>query len=787
MNTPEIFISYAWRDESLKITEDLDAFFQAQGITIVRDNRDIGYKGLIKDYMQRLGQGKYVVVVLSDQYFKSKSCMFELLQLSRQEGFYDRIFPMTVEGTSIYEAEDLLRYAQYWDEKVADLQQKIKDAANIANLQGITDDLNLYVEIRQNIAKLIDFLRNINTHPLKGSDFDPLLKAIRAKIAQDQATAVATVERSPAAEPKTPDPAKTVVVVSGEGRRWACLIGANDYDEAMLPPLAYPEANVDAFTRLLEDKQIGDFDQVVVLTGKTHTEIIREIKRMAGQLKVADLLLIYFAGYALLDKEETGKLYLLAKSSDPADLPGSAIELRRIKTFLDKSEALQKILILDCQYGGQTPPYQLSDPDMVKAQLGLEGQGKYLISSPVEACEPGSAANAEASASCLTQYLLDGLATGKADLDQSGKVTVDEWYTYTQRQMVDRGLPEPLKWDAGVVGDWIVARTPGTSAHEAKMLPTSLKRNYKYISDMFRDGSVIPFLGSEMVLATDPAAVAEAVAAGIYEPPLERDLAQKMADQAELLQAARCNPLTVISQYYQTQVVGARPLFYRQLKKLFPQHVRPGPIHRFLAQQEKPMVVITACYDTLLEQVFQEHGKPYAVVAHVAYAEDEGNLGKVVVQYSDRPEAAEIGLSDELSIDLDKWWVFYKIQGTFDLFIKGLGGKQEIDSIVISEEDYVAWFSRLSDQHRTIPTLFHRLFQERMFLFLGYRMCDWNFRTIVHILRKDEKTRKVNGYAVRPNIPDFERYYWKSKNVEIIDSEASEFVKGLAEEMKIQI
>ena len=70
MEKPEIFISYSWKDESLKVTEALDQFFQERGITIIRDNRDIGYKGLIKEYMQRLGRGKYVVVVLSDQYFK---------------------------------------------------------------------------------------------------------------------------------------------------------------------------------------------------------------------------------------------------------------------------------------------------------------------------------------------------------------------------------------------------------------------------------------------------------------------------------------------------------------------------------------------------------------------------------------------------------------------------------------------------------------------------------------------------------------------------------------------
>jgi hypothetical protein len=185
MEKPEIFISYSWKDESLKVTEALDQFFQERGITIIRDNRDIGYKGLIKEYMQRLGRGKYVVVVLSDQYFKSKSCMSELMQLAEHQDFYDRIFPVTVEGTGIYEAEDMLKYANYWDEKIEHLQNEIKKAKNIANLPGIHDDLNLYVKIRQNIAPLLGFLRNLNTHSLKGSKFDLLYQAIQARIDQE--------------------------------------------------------------------------------------------------------------------------------------------------------------------------------------------------------------------------------------------------------------------------------------------------------------------------------------------------------------------------------------------------------------------------------------------------------------------------------------------------------------------------------------------------------------------------------------------------------------------------
>ena len=622
---------------------------------------------------------------------------------------------------------------------------------------------------------------------LVGKDRREACTVLLAEIGEVRKQQVNTPQKFGMAEVAPADQAKTVVVVSGEGRRFACVIGTNEYDDPALPPLAYPEANVDAVTRVLEDTRLGDFDQVVVLKGKTHTQIVKEIKRLAGQLKVADLLLMYVSGYALLDNEDTGKLYLSARGTDPADLPGSAVELGRIRSFLDKSEALQKILILDCQYGEQTPAGPVTDRELAHTELRLAGHGNYLISSPLE---PGAAPlpdSAEAASSLLTKYLLEGLTTGKADLDQSGKITVAEWYTYTQRQMSDRGLPQPLQWAEGVGGDWIVARAAGATEHEAKALPASLRRNYKYLSERFRDGSIIPFLGSEMVMAALPPDSSEAADAALHEPPLERELAQKLAEQAELLTEARCNPLPVISQYYQFHAHNDRLFFYRQLKKLFPQHMRPGPIHRFLAQQAKPMLVITTSYDTLLEQVFQEQGKDYAVVAHVMHAKDKGNLGKMVVQYSDRPEHADIVLSDELSIDLKRWWVLYKIQGTFDMYITGLGGQEEVDSIMIAEEDYFAWLNRLNDQHRTIPTLFYQLFQERPFLFLGYRMCDWNFRTLIRSLRNRPEILDRGGYAVRQAVSDVEQSYWKRMNVEIINSETTDFMIGLAEEMNMQV
>ena len=49
---PEIYLSYAWGDESEELVNRLDAAFQAKGVTIIRDKRDLGYKGLIKEFME---------------------------------------------------------------------------------------------------------------------------------------------------------------------------------------------------------------------------------------------------------------------------------------------------------------------------------------------------------------------------------------------------------------------------------------------------------------------------------------------------------------------------------------------------------------------------------------------------------------------------------------------------------------------------------------------------------------------------------------------------------------
>jgi adenylate kinase family enzyme len=181
----EVFISYAWGGDSEAIVNQLDQAFQNKGITLVRDKRDLGFKGRIKEFMQRIGRGKCVVVVISDKYLKSENCMYELVQIAKNGEFYDRIFPIVLGDATIYKPIQRLKYIQHWETQIHELNEAMK-TVSAANLQGFRNDIDLYTEIRRTIAGLIDILKDMNTLTAEihtESGFDELFKAIERKLA----------------------------------------------------------------------------------------------------------------------------------------------------------------------------------------------------------------------------------------------------------------------------------------------------------------------------------------------------------------------------------------------------------------------------------------------------------------------------------------------------------------------------------------------------------------------------------------------------------------------------
>ncbi len=185
---PAIYISYAWGAESEAIAEAVEKEFLKRGLRIIRDKNDLGYKGRIKEFMEQIGRGKYVILIISNKYLRSENCMFELVQIFKNQSFYERIFPVVLNEVKIAKATDRLDLVKYWENETENLNTKIRELKELSNIQGVTDDLNLYTEIRGNIAGLTNILKDINTLNTDrhiNSDFEQLYGIVEEKVKAD--------------------------------------------------------------------------------------------------------------------------------------------------------------------------------------------------------------------------------------------------------------------------------------------------------------------------------------------------------------------------------------------------------------------------------------------------------------------------------------------------------------------------------------------------------------------------------------------------------------------------
>ena len=185
----EIFISYAWGGESEAIVNSLYTTLTAKGYNVIRDKIALGYKGNIKKFMETIGRGKCVIVVISDKYLKSENCMFEMLELQKNNKVYDRVFPIVLSDANIYDELARLNYFSYWSAKTKELNDAYTQLIDKAGTNGIVDKINLYSDIRRVIDQITVMLGEMNTltpdlH--QSTHFAELIRAIDQQLLTDQ-------------------------------------------------------------------------------------------------------------------------------------------------------------------------------------------------------------------------------------------------------------------------------------------------------------------------------------------------------------------------------------------------------------------------------------------------------------------------------------------------------------------------------------------------------------------------------------------------------------------------
>ncbi len=130
---PEIYVSYAWkREHQDPLVTELCAELEKQGLHIRRDSTDLQPGDRISHYMERLSQGRCVVVILSRDYLRSEYCMTELYRLytnaqQRDKDFLRRTVPLIQDDARIATPRERIAHAVYWKTEYDELATLVRE------------------------------------------------------------------------------------------------------------------------------------------------------------------------------------------------------------------------------------------------------------------------------------------------------------------------------------------------------------------------------------------------------------------------------------------------------------------------------------------------------------------------------------------------------------------------------------------------------------------------------------------------------------------------------------
>lgn len=215
--------------------------------------------------------------------------------------------------------------------------------------------------------------------------------------------------------------------------KYALLIGVETYGEGLQPLPAAPN-DVRALQDVLLNPEMGGFDEAKPLINPSKSDMEEQVEEFLEDRQQGDLVLLFFSGHGV--KDNSRDLYFGAantrKKRDRLAL-STAIRAGSIYGFFDSCQAKYKVIILDCCFSGAFGSSVPRDDGEIplKEQLGAEGWVVLASTSAVDY----SFEEKDADLSIYTRYLVEGIATGAADENSDGVITIDELHCYTARKV----------------------------------------------------------------------------------------------------------------------------------------------------------------------------------------------------------------------------------------------------------------------------------------------------------------------------------------------------------------
>lgn len=142
----DVFLSYSSKDS--EYASQLDELFLRYGVNVIRDTRNLRPLENIETFMQNISNNEFAIMLISENYLKSKYCIFEFSQFMTVKGFQKRIIPIMLPDFQFHNSlyKSIFDYIELLDLKL-----------NKPSLLGKL--LNIFMTKRKNNQNLVLFDR----------------------------------------------------------------------------------------------------------------------------------------------------------------------------------------------------------------------------------------------------------------------------------------------------------------------------------------------------------------------------------------------------------------------------------------------------------------------------------------------------------------------------------------------------------------------------------------------------------------------------------------------------
>jgi len=216
----------------------------------------------------------------------------------------------------------------------------------------------------------------------------------------------------------------------------ALLIGVSDYEPG-LTPLPSAVRDVEAMRQVLANPEMGGFAEadITVLPNPDRQTMEDAIYTLFANRQKDDLLLFYFSGHGVVD--DGGEFYFASRSTrkDQGRLvPPTAVAAGSVQGWMQQSRSQRQVMILDsCFSGAFAKGVTAKDSGSVNVEQFLGGRGRAILTAATST--QYAFAHEGFDLSVYTHYLVEGIRTGGADLDDDGFITVAELHDYASSKV----------------------------------------------------------------------------------------------------------------------------------------------------------------------------------------------------------------------------------------------------------------------------------------------------------------------------------------------------------------